>query len=100
MTEQQKMRDEQLRKQTRERHGSVRAREEMREIEISEIKVRNLLTHEWTSYLTTEDLQDKEIVFVNGIGECEVRKITKGLVELWMVKGKGEDDSREGKNEY
>ena len=87
MTEQQKMRDEQLRKQTRERHGSVRAREEMREITLSDTQEANLRHHEWLQYHTAEDLQDKEIVFVKGIGECEVRAITTGLVELWVVKG-------------
>lgn len=59
----------------------------MREIELSEIKASNLRTHEWTQYLTTEDLQDGEVVLVKGVGECTVRKITTGLVELWLVKG-------------
>ena len=58
----------------------------MREIELSEIKASNLRTHEWTQYLTTEDLKDEETVLVKGVGECTVREITTGLVELWIVK--------------
>lgn len=59
----------------------------MREIELSEIKASNLRTHEWTQYMTTEDLKDQEVVFVKGVGECTVRGIAKGVVELWIVKG-------------
>ena len=54
----------------------------MREIVLSEVKARNLRTHVWLQHHTVEDLEDKEIVFVKGVGECEVREITKGLVEL------------------
>lgn len=91
MSEQEKMRNEQLRKQTRERHSSVRAREEMREVELSDTQEENLQTHGWIQHYTTEELQDNEIVFVKDIGECEVRVITPGLVELWMVKREGEE---------
>ena len=59
----------------------------MREIKLSEIKARNLRTHDWVQHNTTEDLKDGEVVFVKGVGECTVRKITTGLVELWLVKG-------------
>lgn len=61
----------------------------MKEIELSEIKASNLRIHEWISYLTTEDLKDGAVVFVKGVGECTVRTITKGLVELWIVKREG-----------
>ena len=57
----------------------------MREIVLSKIKARNLQTHEWTQYSTTEDLKDQEIVLVNGVGECIVREIAKNLVELWVL---------------
>ena len=60
----------------------------MREIKLSEIKARNLRTHDWVQHNTTEDLKDGEVVFVKGVGECEVRVITsKNLVELWVAKG-------------
>ena len=59
----------------------------MREIELSETKEINLRHHGWIRYATTEDLKDEKIVFVKGIGECEVREITEGLVELWIAKG-------------
>jgi hypothetical protein len=88
MTEQDKMRAEQLRKQTRERHSSVSALWEMREIKLSETQEANLRHHEWLQYHTTEDLQDCEVVFVKGVGKCTVRAITENLVELWIVQGK------------
>ena len=59
----------------------------MREIELSETKEIHLQHHGWIRYVTTEDLKDGEIVFVKGIGECEVREITEDLVELWIAKG-------------
>ena len=57
----------------------------MREIALSKTKENNLRHHGWVQYVISE-LKDEEIVLVKGVGECAVREITKGLVELWIVK--------------
>lgn len=94
MSEQEKMRNAQLRKQAKiisKGYGFIHVGDgeaKMREIKLSNTQEVNLRHHEWLQYHTIEDLQDGETVLVKGVGECTVRVITsKNLVELWIVKG-------------
>ena len=57
----------------------------MREIELSETKKASLRVHTWVQHAAS-GLADGEVVLIRGVGECIVRRIANGLVELWTVR--------------
>lgn len=62
-----------------------REKKKWKEIELPKSKELNLRHHGKIQH-ATQDLEDGEVVEIEGVGKCRVKEVVKGLVELERLK--------------